>query len=184
MPKEKKSEEEIIEETTDALENALSQDETEISAEAQAALDTEIEAETATTEEAEVTTPVFENIETPTPEEPQDFSSDRTVTVQPVKFASFEDAARTPGEANKNLDILMDIKLQLTVELGRTELPIKKVLELTRGSIIELEKVAGEPVELYANGKLVAHGEVVVIEDNFGLRVTSITDPEERLKGI
>jgi len=110
--------------------------------------------------------------------------SEETVTVQPVRFASFEDLSQAHGEANKNLDILMDIKLQLTVELGRTELPIKKVLELTRGSIIELEKVAGEPVELYANGKLVAHGEVVVIEDNFGLRITSITDPEERLKGV
>lgn len=110
--------------------------------------------------------------------------SDGTVTVQPVKFASFEDVNQTQGEINKNLEILMDIKLQLTVELGRTELPIKKVLELTRGSIIELEKVAGEPVELYANGKLVAHGEVVVIEDNFGLRITSITEPEDRLKGI
>ena len=106
------------------------------------------------------------------------------VTVQPVKFSSFEDLSSTQGEINKNLDILMDIKLQLTVELGRTELPIRKVLELTRGSIIELEKVAGEPVELYANGKLVAHGEVVVIEDNFGLRITSITDPEDRIKGI
>ena len=109
---------------------------------------------------------------------------DGTVTVQPVQFASFEDLSQTQGESNKNLEILMDIKLQLTVELGRTELPIKKVLELTRGSIIELEKVAGEPVELYANGKLVAHGEVVVIEDNFGLRITSITDPDDRLKGL
>lgn len=109
---------------------------------------------------------------------------DATVTVQPVKFASFEELNKSQGELNKNLEILMDIKLQLTVELGRTELPIKKVLELTRGSIIELEKVAGEPVELYANGKLVAHGEVVVIEDNFGLRITSITEPEDRLKGL
>lgn len=110
--------------------------------------------------------------------------TDGPITVQSVKFASFEDQSQAQGESNKNLDILMDIKLQLTVELGRTELPIKKVLELTRGSIIELEKVAGEPVELYANGKLVAHGEVVVIEDNFGLRITSITDPDDRLKGI
>lgn len=110
--------------------------------------------------------------------------TDGPVTVQSVKFASFEDQTPAQGESNKNLDILMDIKLQLTVELGRTELPIKKVLELTRGSIIELEKVAGEPVELYANGKLVAHGEVVVIEDNFGLRITSITDPDDRLKGV
>jgi flagellar motor switch protein FliN len=114
----------------------------------------------------------------------QEFDADAPVTVQPVKFGSFEDLSHSQGELNKNLDILMDIKLQLTVELGRTELPIKKVLELTRGSIIELEKVAGEPVELYANGKLVAHGEVVVIEDNFGLRITSITEPEDRLKGI
>lgn len=114
----------------------------------------------------------------------EEVNLDSAVTVQPIKFASFEDLSQTQGEINKNLEILMDIKLQLTVELGRTELPIKKVLELTRGSIIELEKVAGEPVELYANGKLVAHGEVVVIEDNFGLRITSITEPEDRLKGI
>src|SRR5574344_1297842 len=106
------------------------------------------------------------------------------VTVQSVEFPSFDTAAQTSGEENKNLDLLMDIKLQLSVELGRAELPVKKVLELTRGSIVELEKVAGEPVELYANGKLVAHGEVVVIEDNFGLRITRITEPDERLKGI
>ena len=107
-----------------------------------------------------------------------------TVTVQPVQFASFEETENSQGDATKNLDILMDVKLQLTVELGRAVLPIKKVLELTRGSIIELEKVAGEPVELYANGKLIAYGEVVVIEDNFGLRITSITNPDERLKGL
>lgn len=115
---------------------------------------------------------------------PIENNGDDPITVQSIQFASFEDLNQAQGETNKNLDILMDIKLQLTVELGRTELPIKKVLELTRGSIIELEKVAGEPVELYANGKLIANGEVVVIEDNFGLRITSITDPDERLKGI
>jgi flagellar motor switch protein FliN/FliY len=109
---------------------------------------------------------------------------EETVTVQPVKFASFEDAPSNWGESNKNLDILMDIQLPLTVELGRTTLPIKKILELTRGSIVELEKIAGETVELYANGKLIAHGEVVVIEDNFGLRITNITAPEERLKSL
>ena len=106
------------------------------------------------------------------------------VTIQPVKFSSFDSNEQTYGEPNKNLDLLLDIKLQLAVEFGRCELPIKKVLELTRGSIIELDKVAGEPVELYANGKLVAHGEVVVIEDNFGLRITSITEPEERIKNL
>jgi len=164
------------------------QDTTEISEAAEAALETEAATEAIVDEVTEVTEEIAEAISEA--EAPQAKASskpsetDGTVTVQPVQFASFEDLSQAQGETNKNLEILMDIKLQLTVELGRTELPIKKVLELTRGSIIELEKVAGEPVELYANGKLVAHGEVVVIEDNFGLRITSITDPDERLKGI
>lgn len=112
--------------------------------------------------------------------EPQD----STVTVQPVQFASFEDLDQVQGPQNQNLNILLDVKLQLTVELGRTELPIKKVLELTKGSIVTLNKAAGEPVELYANGKLIAYGEVVVIEDNFGLRITHITDPAKRLNSL
>lgn len=115
--------------------------------------------------------------ETPTSEE-------KTVTVQPVQFASFEDLDQVQGPPNQNLNILLDVKLQLTVELGKTELPIKKVLELTKGSIVTLNKAAGEPVELYANGKLIAYGEVVVIEDNFGLRITHITDPARRLNTI
>jgi len=107
-----------------------------------------------------------------------------TVTVQPVQFASFEDLDQVQGPQNQNLNILLDVKLQLSVELGKTELPIKKVLELTKGSIVTLNKAAGEPVELYANGKLIAFGEVVVIEDNFGLRITHITDPVKRLNTI
>lgn len=104
------------------------------------------------------------------------------VTVQPVKFASFENETQVSAEENANLDILMDIELELTVELGRCHLPIKKVLELTKGSIIELDRVAGESVDLYANGKHIANGEVVVIGDNFGLRIMGITAPEDRIK--
>ncbi len=111
-------------------------------------------------------------------------TEDKTVTVQPVQFASFEDLDQVQGPVNQNLNILLDVKLQLTVELGKTELPIKKVLELTKGSIVTLNKAAGEPVELYANGKLIAYGEVVVIEDNFGLRITHITDPVRRLNSL
>ena len=107
-----------------------------------------------------------------------------TIMVQPVQFASFEDLDQVQGPQNQNLNILLDVKLQLSVELGKTELPIKKVLELTKGSIVTLNKAAGEPVELYANGKLIAFGEVVVIEDNFGLRITHITDPVKRLNTI
>ena len=114
----------------------------------------------------------------------QESNIDEPVTVRPVEFAPFDSYTPTNTDTNRNLELLMDIKLELTVELGRCHLPVKKVLELTRGSIIELDKVAGESVELYANGKHVANGEVVVIEDNFGLRITSITDPEERIKSL
>ena len=106
------------------------------------------------------------------------------VTVRPLEFTPFDSYTPTNTDTNKNLELLMDIKLELTVELGRCQLPVKKVLELTRGSIIELDKIAGESVELYANGKHIANGEVVVIEDNFGLRITSITDPQERIKSL
>ena len=118
-------------------------------------------------------------------EETQDNPNEsKTVTVQPVQFASFEDLDQVQGPQNQNLNILLDVKLQLSVELGKTDLPIKKVLELTKGSIVTLNKAAGEPVELYANGKLIAYGEVVVIEDNFGLRITHITDPAKRINTL
>jgi len=135
-----------------------------------------------------VTPAEFENFEEekePEPEpEKESTPEPNTVTVQPVQFASFEDLDQVQGPQNQNLNILLDVKLQLSVELGKTELPIKKVLELTKGSIVTLNKAAGEPVELYANGKLIAFGEVVVIEDNFGLRITHITDPVKRLNTI
>ena len=133
--------------------------------------------------EVEETASVAEPFEPETAKVEQTSASE-TVTVQPVQFASFEDLDQVQGPQNQNLNILLDVKLQLTVELGRTELPIKKVLELTKGSIVTLNKAAGEPVELFANGKLIAYGEVVVIEDNFGLRITHITDPAKRLNSL
>jgi len=184
MPKDK--EEEVKEEATpESSEVAEEKEETAVEASKEEApadeAAVETEAEVSAEEPVETSDTSFE---TPEGFGEEEITTDKTVTVQPLKFTSFEESSQVQGESNKNLDILMDIKLQLTVELGRTELPIKKVLELTRGSIIELEKIAGEPVELYANGKLIAHGEVVVIEDNFGLRITTITEPEDRLKGI
>lgn len=106
------------------------------------------------------------------------------VMVRPVEFSSFDHQPTIYGEENKNLALVMDVTLNLTVELGKTELSIKEVLELTRGSVIELDRIAGEPVDLMANGKLIAKGEVVVIEDNFGLRITSIVSPADRLRGL
>lgn len=87
-----------------------------------------------------------------------------------------------PGPLQPNMNLLMDVKMTLTVELGRTPMYIKDILALGEGSIIELEKLAGEPVDLLVNGKLIAKGEVVVIDENFGVRVTDIVTPFDRLK--
>jgi flagellar motor switch protein FliN len=84
----------------------------------------------------------------------------------------------------RGLEMILDIPLDVTVELGRVRMLIKDVLELSSGSIIELDRVAGEPVDLVVNGRLVAKGEVVVIEDNFGLRITEIVSPAERVAGL
>lgn len=84
--------------------------------------------------------------------------------------------------AGQNLNLLLDVQMPLTVELGRTRMYVKEVLTMGEGSIIELDKLAGEPVDLMVNGKLIAKGEVVVIDENFGVRVTDIVSPNERMK--
>lgn len=106
----------------------------------------------------------------------------RNVNVQPVEYAQFQNQA--PTGMPSNLNLLMDIPLKVTVELGRTTKQIKDILELSQGSIIELDKLAGEPVDILVNNKLVAKGEVVVIDENFGVRVTDIVSQAERLKNL
>jgi len=107
----------------------------------------------------------------------------RNVNVQPVQFAGFSDAGY-PQAGPGNLDLLLDIPLRVTVELGRTQRTIKSILELTQGSIIELDKLAGEPVDILVNNKLIAKGEVVVIDENFGVRVTDIVSQWDRIEKI
>jgi flagellar motor switch protein FliN len=102
--------------------------------------------------------------------------------IQKVEYNKFpENAATTASTTTANLDMLYDIPLEITVELGRTKLPIRKILELGPGSVIQLEKLAGEPVDILANQKLIAKGEVVVIEESFGVRITDIINPVDRL---
>ncbi len=105
------------------------------------------------------------------------------VPVQPAQFADFE-TNNTVRNQEPNLGLLMDIPLQITVELGRTKKLIKNILELSQGSIIELDKLAGEPVDIFANNKLIAKGEVVVIDENFGVRVTDIISQYERVRKL
>lgn len=95
------------------------------------------------------------------------------VNVQPVQFQAFNQVAN-PAFQQENIDLIMDVPLEVTVELGRTNKSIKEILDFSPGTIIELNKLAGEPVDVLVNGKFVAKGEVVVIEESFGIRVTEI----------
>jgi flagellar motor switch protein FliN/FliY len=110
-------------------------------------------------------------------------ATNQPVNIQPAAFASFEPMPLQETEA-RNLNMLLDIPLQVTVELGRTKRSVQEILNLSAGSIIELDKLAGEPVDILVNNKLIAKGEVVVIDENFGVRVTNIISPSDRLNKL
>jgi len=103
----------------------------------------------------------------------------RRATVNPVEFAPFSDAP-TP-ETRNDIALLHDIVLNLTVELGRTRMTVRDVLALGPGAVVELDKLAGEPVDISVNGTFVAKGEVVVVDEKFGVRVTEIIAPAKRI---
>ncbi|CAH0151074.1 flagellar motor switch phosphatase FliY [Priestia megaterium] len=105
------------------------------------------------------------------------------VDVQPASFSEFEHMSSPQGNS-RNLDMLLDIPLQVTVELGRTKRTVQEILALSSGAIIELDKLAGEPVDILINSKLIAKGEVVVIDENFGVRVTDIISQRDRINKL
>ncbi|OUR98967.1 flagellar motor switch protein FliN [Halobacteriovorax marinus] len=109
--------------------------------------------------------------------------------INTVKINQLSDEIKAGDDAlNKlkvqNLDFILDIPLKITVELGRTEVMIKDLLQLGQGSVLELDKLAGEPLEILVNGKLVAKGEVVVVNEKFGIRLTDIISPIERIETL
>jgi flagellar motor switch protein FliN/FliY len=104
-----------------------------------------------------------------------------------VAAASFANFSATPAAVNgagHDLNMILDIPVQLTVELGRTRIPIKHILQLAQGSVVELEALAGEPMDVLVNGYLIAQGEVVVVNDKFGIRLTDIVTPSERMRRL
>lgn len=119
----------------------------------------------------------------PTNESSKKVQTASSPSIQPVQFSSFDETAATNAEPN-NLKMLMDIPLKVTVELGRTKRTVKEILSVSQGSIIELDKLAGEPVDILVNDKLIAVGEVVVIDENFGVRVTDILSAQERISKL
>lgn len=103
---------------------------------------------------------------------------------QPAQiFPSFGEAAGKASMMNE-LDMILDIPVQISVELGRTKITIKNLLQLAHGSVVELDAMAGEPMSVYVNGTLIAQGEVVVVNDKFGIRLTDIITPSERMRKI
>jgi len=106
-----------------------------------------------------------------------------SANVQPVQFPNLNQPRLGPHEAG-NIGLIMDVSMEMTVELGRTRKLIKEILGMGEGTIIELDKLAGEPVDILVNHKLIAKGEVVVIDENFGVRVTEIVSPMERINDM
>ena len=103
-----------------------------------------------------------------------------------VAFKEFEDYEGEQEAINEevNLDVILDVPVVISMEIGRTNISIRNLLQLNQGSVVELERFAGEPLDVLVNGMLIAHGEVVVINDKFGIRLTDVISPSERVKRL
>ncbi len=101
---------------------------------------------------------------------------------QPVALDEFQDVG--VGQLSKDLDVILDIPVSISMEVGRTSITIRNLLQLNQGSVIELDRLAGEPLDVLVNGTLIAHGEVVVVNEKFGIRMTDVISPSERIKKL
>jgi len=112
--------------------------------------------------------------------------AEQTATTQeaPAATAFQPLTGATPTSTHNDIDMILDIPVQLTVELGRTKIAIKNLLQLAQGSVVELDGLAGEPMDVLVNGCLIAQGEVVVVNDKFGIRLTDIITPSERIRKL
>ena len=110
-----------------------------------------------------------------------------TTAAAPFAQPAYPSAVAAPPSASANdvnLDVILDVSVTLSMEVGRARIPIRNLLQLNQGSVVELERAAGEPMDVYANGTLVAHGEVVVVNERFGIRLTDVVSPAERIKKL
>ncbi len=110
---------------------------------------------------------------------------DKEESIKSVEFSALEPVKTGAGDGNaSNIEMLMDVSIPVLVELGKTEMIMRDVLSLTPGAIIELDSLAGEPVKITVRGKLIAYGEVVVVDENFGVKITRIASPQDRIKSM
>lgn len=101
-----------------------------------------------------------------------------------ASFDALQDTARLSGNEELNLDVILDVPVTVSMEIGRTKINIRNLLQLNQGSVVELDRLAGEPMDVLVNGTLIAHGEVVVVNEKFGIRLTDVISPTERVKKL
>lgn len=101
-----------------------------------------------------------------------------------AEFESLEDESGAAGRSDLNLEVILDVPVTLSMEVGRTRIPIRNLLQLNQGSVVELDRAAGEPLDVFVNGTLIAHGEVVVVNEKFGIRLTDVISPAERIRKL
>jgi flagellar motor switch protein FliN len=120
-------------------------------------------------------------------------SDQENQTADDFKAAAFKEFDDEPIEVKKttvksadelNMDVILDVPVTISMEIGRTQINIRNLLQLTQGSVVELDRFAGEPLDVLVNGTLIAHGEVVVVNDKFGIRLTDVISPSERVKRL
>ena len=101
-----------------------------------------------------------------------------------ANFAPLDDESDENQDKELNLDLILDVPVSLSMEVGRTRIPIRNLLQLNQGSVVELDRAAGEPLDVYVNGTLIAHGEVVVVNEKFGVRLIDVVSPAERVRNL
>jgi flagellar motor switch protein FliN/FliY len=117
--------------------------------------------------------------------EQADAEGDTAVAEAPAaEFDDLEDTSVGPASDEANLDVILDIPVTISMEIGRTHISIRNLLQLNQGSVVELDRLAGEPMDVLVNGTLVAHGEVVVVNEKFGIRLTDVISPAERVRKL
>ncbi|MCF7982557.1 MAG: flagellar motor switch protein FliN [Pseudomonadales bacterium] len=111
-------------------------------------------------------------------------ASERQVAAEPASLEELRDEGRHVSTATPELDVILDIPVNISMEVGNTDITIRNLLQLNQGSVIELDRLAGEPLDVRVNGTLIAHGEVVVVNEKFGIRLTDVVSPSERIKKL
>jgi len=121
----------------------------------------------------------------PSAEQAAPQASPAAAQARPVTMPALQgDRARDAGAEARNLDVVLDIPVTISMEIGRSRVPIRSLLQLNQGSVVELDRLAGEPLDVLVNGTLIAHGEVVVVNERYGIRFTDVVSPAERVQKL